>query len=92
MDFTKIAPDLPMVLPTALLFGPVFGFVAVVFMIAIRKSLQFAGASNWTPSRLIFVAALVTGIFGIFVPEVLGLGSGPLRVILMGAIQIGIFC
>ena len=31
-----------------------------------------------------FVAALVTGIFGIFVPEVLGLGSGPLRVILDG--------
>ena len=84
LDFTSIVPDLSVVLPAALLFGPVFGFVAVVFMIAIRKSLQFAGACDWAPSRLIFLAALITGTFGIFVPEVLGLGSGPLRVILDG--------
>ena len=72
------------VLPAAMIAGPVFGLVAVAFMVAIRTSLRFAAGSGWSFLRLAMVAAVVTGTAGMFVPEALGLGSGPLSVILDG--------
>ena len=76
--------DLVSVLPAALIAGPIFGLVAVAFMMAIRNSLRFAATSGWSVLRLAMVAAVVTGVAGMFVPEALGLGSGPLAVILDG--------
>ena len=84
LNFAGMALDLAVVLPAALMLGPVFGVIAVIFMICIRGSLRFAAGSGWSPSRLVFIAAGITGVFGIFVPEVLGLGSGPLRIMLEG--------
>ena len=78
-----------MVLPAALVLGPAFGLVAVMFMICVRCSLRFAASSGWSPARLVFLAAGITGIVGIFIPEILGLGSGPLRVILEGGYEDG---
>lgn len=63
------------IMPYALLVGPLFGFVAVLFMLAIRMSARFAAVSSWSPARLILLAALLTGVIGIFVPDVLGLGT-----------------
>lgn len=84
LDFAGMALDLAIVLPTALVLGPLFGLVAVMFMVCVRGSLRFAASSGWSPARLVFLAAGITGLAGIFVPEVLGLGSGPLRIILEG--------
>ena len=84
LDFAGMALDLAVVLPAALVLGPVFGLVAVLFMVCIRGSLRFAAGSGWSPARLVFLAAGITGVAGIFVPEVLGLGSGPLRIMLEG--------
>ena len=64
-----MALDLGVVLPAALVLGPAFGLVAVMFMICVRSSLRFAATSGWSPARLVFLAAGITGIVGIFVPD-----------------------
>ena len=51
------------VLPAALAIGPVFGIVAVIFMLAVRHSARFAAGSGWSPARLVLSAALLTGLF-----------------------------
>ena len=84
LDFAAMNLDLAMILPAALIMGPAFGLVAVLFMVSVRRSLRFAAGSGGSPARLILVAAGITGTIGIFVPEILGLGTGPLRVILEG--------
>ena len=89
LDFADMGLDLGVVLPAALVLGPAFGLVAVMFMICVRSSLRFAATSGWSPARLVFLAAGITGIVGIFIPETLGLGSGPLRVILEGGYSDG---
>ena len=83
-DLSTTQLDLMSVLPAAMIAGPVFGLVAVAFMVAIRTSLRFAAGSGWSFLRLAMVAAVVAGTAGMFVPEALGLGSGPLSVILDG--------
>ena len=83
-DLGVMELDLLSVLPAALIAGPVFGLVAVAFMMAIRNSLRFAASSGWSVLRLAMVAAVITGVAGMFVPEALGLGSGPLAIILDG--------
>ena len=76
--------DMTQMLPSALVAGPVFGIVAVLFMLAIRSSARFAATSGWSPARLLFTAAIITGLAGTAVPEVLGLGTGPLAHMLEG--------
>ena len=84
------APSLDMseVLPTALVTGPVFGLVAIAFMVAVRRSASFAAQSGWSPTRLVFTAAVMTGIVGMFVPEILGLGIRPLTEMLNGSFEL----
>ena len=89
LNFATMTFDPVVVLPVALVLGPAFGLVAVIFMVCVRGSLRFAATSRWSPARLVFLAAGITGIAGIFVPEILGLGSGPLRVILEGGYDEG---
>ena len=80
-----LAPNLIELLPAALIAGPVFGLLAVLFMQSLRRSATFAGGSGWSPARLLFTAALLTGCVGMFVPEVLGLGVGIVADVLEGA-------
>lgn len=82
MDAASV--DMSAVLPAALAIGPVFGLVAVVFMMAVRFSARFGAGSGWSPARLVMTAAILTGILGMFVPEILGLGTGPLAGMLQG--------
>ena len=63
-------------LPVALVAGPVFGIIAVLYMMAIRRSAQIAGSSGLSPARLLLIAAVLTGCVGMVLPEVLGLGTG----------------
>ena len=80
--------DMTQMLPSALVAGPIFGIVAVLFMMAIRYSARFATTSGWSPSRLLFTVAIITGLVGTAVPEVLGLGTGPLAQMLEGGFDI----
>ena len=80
--------DMTQMLPSALVAGPVFGIVAVLFMLAIRYSARFAATSGWSPAKLLVTAAIITGLVGTAFPEVLGLGTGPLAHMLEGGFEI----
>ena len=81
--------DMSAVLPAALAIGPVFGLVAVIFMFSVRYSARFGAGSGWSPARLVMTAAVLTGVLGMFVPEILGLGTGPLAAMLQGDFELG---
>ena len=80
----KINVDLIALLPAALIAGPLFGLVAVLFMMSIRHSARFAASSGWSPARLLISAAVGAGIVGMWVPEALGLGTTVVSDILNG--------
>lgn len=80
-----MTPNLIELLPAALIAGPIFGLLAVLFMQSLRRSARFAAASGWSPARLLVTAAIITGIVGMFVPEVLGLGGGTVAAVLQGS-------
>ena len=83
-DLSGVSINLGQMLPPALLAGPVFGLLAVLFMLAIRYSAGFAAKSGWSPVRLLLTAAIGTGVVGMFIPEVLGLGTSALASMLDG--------
>jgi len=83
-DLSGISINLGHMLPPALLAGPIFGLLAVLFMLAIRFSARFAARSGWSPIRLLITAAIGTGVIGMFIPEVLGLGTSALGFMLDG--------
>ncbi len=78
----NINVDLIGLLPAALIAGPLFGLIAVLFMMSIRHSARFAAASGWSPARLLITAAIGAGIVGMWVPEALGLGTSVISNIL----------
>ncbi len=83
-DLSTVSINLSHMLPPALVAGPVFGLLAVLFMLAIRYSAGFAARSGWSPARLLLTAAIGTGVVGMFIPEVLGLGTSALASMLDG--------
>lgn len=83
-----VTADMASLLPMALLIGPIFGVVAVIFMLAVRRSASFAANSGWSPARLVLTAALLTGLIGMAVPEILGLGTGPMTAMLEGGFDL----
>ncbi len=83
-DLSTVSINLGHMLPPALVAGPVFGLLAVLFMLAIRYSAGFAAKSRWSPIRLLLTASIGTGVVGMFIPEVLGLGTSALASMLDG--------
>ena len=83
-DLSGVSINLGHMLPPALVAGPIFGLLAVLFMVAIRYSAAFAARSSWSPARLLLTAAIGTGVIGMFIPEVLGLGTSALASMLDG--------
>jgi CIC family chloride channel protein len=82
-----LKPNLIELLPAALIAGPAFGLLAVLFMQSLRRSAAFAAGSGWSPARLLFTAATLTGCIGMFVPEVLGLGGDTVAAVLRGGYE-----
>ena len=70
----NVSTELVYLLPFALLAGPLFGFLSITYMVFLRKFASIAKDTNWSPLRLLIIAACITGIIGIFLPEILGLG------------------
>ena len=83
-DLSGVSINLGHMLPPALVAGPIFGLLAVLFMVAIRYSAAFAARSGWSPARLLRTAAIGTGVIVMFIPEVLGLGTSALASMLDG--------
>ena len=63
-------------LPIALILGPIFGIVSVAYMQSLRNTTQLAKSLNYSPSTNLLIAAVFCGSIGIFIPEILGLGTG----------------
>lgn len=76
--------DLVTMLPPAFLTGPVFGLVAVSFMFLIRYVTRKNAASGLSVMQSALLGAVLVGGIGVFVPEILGLGSDTVRSILSG--------
>ena len=76
------APSLSAITPIVLICSPAFGFPAILFMFGIRLGGKTAKLSGLNPSSLIILAAFICGSFGIFLPEILGLGTNEMNNIL----------
>ena len=75
LSIDQVAPDLVGLIPYLLGSGPVFGLVAIAFMLSLRRSAKFAANSRLSAPQLIMLAALICGFVGMFIPEILGLGT-----------------
>ena len=64
------------VMPFVLIAGPLSGLTAVAFLHSVRSVARWAPKSGLGPERNILLAALLCGLLGMAVPEVLGLGTG----------------
>ena len=73
-SLSGVSPDLMYLLPLALISGPIFGILSIIYMLMLRKSAAFAKTTNWLPWKLLLLAAILTGAVGMFLPEILGLG------------------
>ena len=73
-SLSDVTPDLIYLLPLALVAGPIFGLLSICYMLMLRKSASLAKDTGWSPWKLLVSAAIITGITGMFLPEILGLG------------------
>ena len=76
-------PPLADVLPALILMAPVLSLIALIFMLSLRRTQQFAAKVN-RPMLLPFVAATLCGVVGIWLPQVLGLGVDSVNQMLAG--------
>ena len=67
--------DLVEVLPFALVAGPLFGMIAAAYMISLRSGGQIAAKVSLSPPKMLFLGAFIVGVVGMFLPQVLGLGT-----------------
>ena len=91
-SLSGVSPDLMYLLPLALVSGPIFGFLSIIYMLMLRKSAAFAKATNWLPWRLLLIAAILTGTVGMFLPEILGLGIEHIERILNDGFSVYYLC
>ena len=86
-DLTQRVPPLNEVLPILILLGPIFAIITVSFMYALRTTNRFAARHERYKIFLPFIAALICGSVGVFLPEILGLGIGPINDLIAGNIS-----
>ena len=67
--------ELAEVVPLVILFAPICSVVAVIYMLMLRNFQKFAASGRFSFSTLIFTTAVLVGIVGAFLPDVLGLGG-----------------
>ena len=77
------------VMPFVLIAGPLAGLTAVAFLHSVRSVARWAPKSGLGPERNILLAALLCGLLGMAVPEVLGLGTGVVNNAINGQFALG---
>ena len=63
------------VVPLVILFAPICPFVSISYMVCLRSFQRFAASGKLSFNKLIIGTAIFVGLAGIWIPEVLGLGS-----------------
>jgi len=82
-------PPLAEILPALILMAPALSLIALIFMLTLRRTQQFAAKVN-RPMLLPFVAATLCGVVGIWLPQVLGLGVDSVNQMLGGHYALGL--
>lgn len=82
-------PPLAEILPALILMAPALSMIALIFMLTLRRTQQFAAKVN-RPMLLPFVAATLCGVVGIWLPQVLGLGVDSVNQMLGGHYALGL--
>ena len=78
------APMLIEIVPVVLICSPVFGILSIFFMYGIRFGAKLSKSSGLSPSYQIIIAAIICGSIGVFIPEILGLGTNEMNNIFSG--------
>ncbi|MAC61184.1 MAG: hypothetical protein CMN37_04770 [SAR116 cluster bacterium] len=73
------APMLIEIVPVVLICSPIFGILSIFFMYVIRLGAKLSKSSGLSFSYQIILAAIICGIIGIFIPEILGLGTNEMN-------------
>ena len=73
------APPLIEIVPIVLICSPIFGALAIFFMYGIRLGGKTSKTIKLSPSYQILFAAFICGSIGLFVPEILGLGTNEMN-------------
>ena len=76
--------ELAQVVPFVILFAPVCSAAAVIYMIVLRRCQQFAASGHFSFTSMIFTTAVVVGLIGAFLPDVLGLGGPQINMMVNG--------
>jgi CIC family chloride channel protein len=90
LAFTVPIPDIELaaVVPFVILFAPICSAAAIVYMLTLRKFQRFAASGKFSFNSLIFTTALVVGVVGVFLPDVLGLGGPQMNKMVNGEYSI----
>ena len=86
-EISSLPPNLISVIPLALVMGPIFGLISIIFMNSIRFTSMWGANSKLGHVKLTLIGASICGIIGIFVPEVLGLGTETVKALLNNEIE-----
>ena len=84
MELALAAPPLHALVGPMLAAGAIFGAIAIVFMVALRRGAALAARLRLRPAVALAIAALGAGLLGGFVPEAMGLGGTTLRTMIDG--------
>ena len=87
-ELSQQVPPLNEILPILILLGPAFAIITVCFMITLRAANNFAALNERHKTFLPFIAALICGSVGVFLPEILGLGIGAINDLIAGNISL----
>ncbi len=86
-EISSLPPNLISVIPLALVMGPIFGMISIIFMNSIRFTSMWGTNSKLGHIKLTLIGASLCGMIGIFVPEILGLGTETVRALLNNEIE-----
>mgnify|MGYP001476699207 FL=1 len=86
-EISSLPPNLISVIPLALVMGPIFGLISIIFMNSIRFTSMWGANSKLGHIKLTLIGASLCGMIGIFVPEILGLGTETVRALLNNEIE-----
>ena len=87
--YIEAAPvPLWLLLPAALLLGPIFGCLATLYLHLVRATQHYAANMHLSNAQKLFFAAFIMGTVGMFVPALIGFGTGEIPQILSDAFTI----
>ena len=73
--------------PFFIIAGIVCGFVSIIYMNGLTHSKYFPNISFINPVLQPAIAGLICGIMSIFLPEVIGLGTGAIQSMILGNVE-----